>query len=68
MALANHRLAPEIEVIALITSEDHSFYPPQLSVKSRLSMGMFLRWFRNSSQTPSINALMICQNIKRSRH
>jgi pantetheine-phosphate adenylyltransferase len=25
MALANHRLAPEIEVIALITSEDHSF-------------------------------------------
>jgi pantetheine-phosphate adenylyltransferase len=25
MALANHRLAPEIEVIALITSEEHSF-------------------------------------------
>lgn len=25
MALANHRLAPEIDVIALITSEQHSF-------------------------------------------
>ena len=25
MALANNRLAPEIEVIALITSEEHSF-------------------------------------------
>jgi pantetheine-phosphate adenylyltransferase len=25
MALANHRLAPEIEVIALITDEEHSF-------------------------------------------
>ncbi|KPL74361.1 phosphopantetheine adenylyltransferase [Ornatilinea apprima] len=25
MALANHRLAPEIEVVALITSEQHSF-------------------------------------------
>jgi pantetheine-phosphate adenylyltransferase len=25
MALANHRLAPEIEVVALITSESHSF-------------------------------------------
>jgi pantetheine-phosphate adenylyltransferase len=25
MALANHRLAPEIEVIALITAEEHSF-------------------------------------------
>lgn len=25
MALANHRLAPEIEVVALITSEEHSF-------------------------------------------
>ncbi len=25
MALANHRLAPEIEVVALITSEKHSF-------------------------------------------
>jgi len=25
MALANHRLAPEIEVIALITNEEHSF-------------------------------------------
>lgn len=25
MALANHRLAPEIEVVALITSEEHTF-------------------------------------------
>ncbi len=25
MALANHRLAPEIEVIALITDEEHTF-------------------------------------------
>jgi pantetheine-phosphate adenylyltransferase len=25
MALANHRLAPEVEVVALITSEEHSF-------------------------------------------
>jgi len=25
MALANHRLAPEIEVIALITAEEHTF-------------------------------------------
>ena len=25
MALANHRLAPEIEIIALITSEEHTF-------------------------------------------
>jgi pantetheine-phosphate adenylyltransferase len=25
MALANHRLAPEVDVVALITSEEHSF-------------------------------------------
>jgi pantetheine-phosphate adenylyltransferase len=25
MALANHRLAPEVEIIALITSEEHTF-------------------------------------------
>ena len=25
MALANHRLAPEIEVVALITAEEHTF-------------------------------------------
>jgi pantetheine-phosphate adenylyltransferase len=25
MALANHRLAPGVEVVALITSEEHSF-------------------------------------------
>lgn len=25
MALANHRLAPDIEVIALITNEEHTF-------------------------------------------
>ncbi len=25
MALANHRLAPEVEVVALITSEEHTF-------------------------------------------
>jgi pantetheine-phosphate adenylyltransferase len=25
MALANHRLAPEIEIVALITNEEHSF-------------------------------------------
>jgi len=25
MALANHRLAPDIDVVALITSEEHSF-------------------------------------------
>jgi pantetheine-phosphate adenylyltransferase len=25
MGLANHRLAPEIEVVALITAEEHSF-------------------------------------------
>ncbi len=25
MALANHRLAPEIDVVALITSEEHTF-------------------------------------------
>ncbi len=25
MALSNHRLAPDIEVMALITSEEHSF-------------------------------------------
>jgi pantetheine-phosphate adenylyltransferase len=25
MALANHRLAPEIEVMALITAEEHTF-------------------------------------------
>jgi pantetheine-phosphate adenylyltransferase len=25
MALANHRLAPEIDVVALITAEEHTF-------------------------------------------
>jgi pantetheine-phosphate adenylyltransferase len=25
MALANHRLAPEIELVALITAEEHTF-------------------------------------------
>jgi len=30
MALANHRLDPEVEVVALITAEEHSFYHPQL--------------------------------------
>ncbi|MBN1266869.1 MAG: pantetheine-phosphate adenylyltransferase [Anaerolineales bacterium] len=38
MALANHRLAPDIEVIALITNEDHSFISGS-SVKEIASLG-----------------------------
>ena len=33
MALANHRLAEDIDVIALITAEEHTFLPPPLSGK-----------------------------------
>jgi pantetheine-phosphate adenylyltransferase len=38
MALANHRLAPEIDVIALITSEEHSFLTGS-TVKEIASLG-----------------------------
>jgi len=38
MALANHRLAPDVEVIALITHEDHSFISGS-SVKEIASLG-----------------------------
>jgi len=38
MALANHRLEPEIDVIALITSEDHSFLTGS-TVKEIASLG-----------------------------
>lgn len=38
MALANHRLAPEIDVIALITSEQHSFLTGT-TVKEIASLG-----------------------------
>jgi pantetheine-phosphate adenylyltransferase len=38
MALANHRLAPEIDVIALITSEEHSFLTGT-TVKEIASLG-----------------------------
>jgi pantetheine-phosphate adenylyltransferase len=38
MALANHRLAPEIDVIALITSEQHSFLTGS-TVKEIASLG-----------------------------
>ena len=38
MALANHRLAPEIDVIALITSEEHSFLSGS-TVKEIASLG-----------------------------
>lgn len=38
MALANHRLAPEIDVIALITSEKHSFLTGS-TVKEIASLG-----------------------------
>jgi pantetheine-phosphate adenylyltransferase len=31
MALANHRLAPEIEVVALITAEEHTFLSAQFA-------------------------------------
>jgi pantetheine-phosphate adenylyltransferase len=38
MALANHRLDPDIEVIALITSEEHSFLSSS-TVKEIASLG-----------------------------
>jgi pantetheine-phosphate adenylyltransferase len=38
MALANHRLAPEIDVVALITSEEHSFLTGT-TVKEIASLG-----------------------------
>jgi pantetheine-phosphate adenylyltransferase len=38
MALANHRLAPEIDVVALITSEQHSFLTGS-TVKEIASLG-----------------------------
>ena len=38
MALANHRLAPEIDVVALITSEEHSFLTGS-TVKEIASLG-----------------------------
>ncbi|MBN2555357.1 MAG: pantetheine-phosphate adenylyltransferase [Anaerolineales bacterium] len=44
MALANHHLAPEIEVVALITSEDHSFLSGS-TVKEIASLGGDVREF-----------------------
>jgi pantetheine-phosphate adenylyltransferase len=38
MALANHRLEPEIDVVALITSEEHSFLTGS-TVKEIASLG-----------------------------
>jgi pantetheine-phosphate adenylyltransferase len=44
MALANHRLAPEIDVVALITSEQHSFLSGS-TVKEIASLGGELTTF-----------------------
>ena len=44
MALANHHLAPEIEVVAFITSEDHSFLSGS-TVKEIASLGGDVRDF-----------------------
>ena len=37
MALANHRLAPDIEVIALITAEEHTFFILHNGTRDRLT-------------------------------
>jgi pantetheine-phosphate adenylyltransferase len=38
MALANHRLAPDIEVVALITDEEHTFLSSS-TVREIVSLG-----------------------------
>jgi len=38
MALANHRLAPDIEVVALITDEEHTFFSSS-TVREIVSLG-----------------------------
>ncbi len=58
MALANHRLEPDIEVIALITSEEHSFLTGS-TVKEIASLGGDI-----SSLVPEHVAAMLDKRFK----
>lgn len=59
MALANHRLAPEIEVVALITHEDQSFISGS-SVKEIASLGGDV-----SSMVPEHVAIALYERFER---
>ena len=56
MALANHRLAPEIEVIALITAEEHTFLSSS-TVREIASLGGDIR----SMVPPHVEKALICR-------
>ncbi|MEW6716353.1 MAG: pantetheine-phosphate adenylyltransferase [Chloroflexota bacterium] len=56
MALANHRLAPDIEVIALITSEDHTFLSSS-TVREIASLGGNV----SSMVPPHVEAALVTQ-------
>lgn len=58
MALANHRLAPEIEVIALITNEEHTFLS-STTVREIASLGGDV-----SSMVPQHVALALARRFK----
>jgi pantetheine-phosphate adenylyltransferase len=58
MALANHRLAPEIEVIALITNEEHTFLS-STTVREIASLGGDV-----SSMVPQNVALALAKRFK----
>lgn len=53
MALANHRLAPEIEVVALITSEEHTFLTGT-TVREVASLGGDVSSFVNEIVTEAL--------------
>ena len=48
MALANHRLAPDVEVVAFITSEEHSFLSSSTVREIAALGGMSAAWFLNT--------------------
>lgn len=58
MALANHRLAPEIEVIALITNEEHTFLS-STTVREIASLGGDV-----SSMVPQHVAIALAKRFK----
>lgn len=53
MALANHRLAPEIDVVALITSEEHTFLTGT-TVREIASLGGDISSFVNTAVAEAI--------------
>ena len=65
MALANHRLAPDIEVIALITYEEHTFLIQPPCVKLHRWEGISAAWCPNTCQTYFAGAFMNLAKDKR---